>query len=388
MEALTYDAHRREISDTGISVLPAGLPNLGAGLVARPLGAERLARAKRAFTVRRVPTGDMQRLLSGPLAPQPGDLVLARVERVGQHNGLQLPNGRRATLFVGNEIVVVYGNRYAPDQYEATVPTDLEPCDLIAGGGIAARMNSSHRRMKAPTRIVPLGLIANSQGQVLNLSAYRLPDIERGTGCPSVIAVVGTAMNAGKTTSATYLIRGLIEAGLKVGAAKITGTGASGDTNLMMDAGAEPVLDFTDAGLASTYLAELSTIEWATDLVMSHLCHARVDVIVAEIADGLFQRETGALLASPGFVERLSGIVFASSDAMGAAAGVDWLEQRGLPVVCVAGTLTMSPLAVREAQTSTRLPVLGLEELATPELALQILGAARQRSACPVAAAE
>ena len=60
-------------------------------------------------------------------------------------------------------------------------------------------------------------------------------------------------MNSGKTTTAAHLIKGLVQAGLKVGAAKLTGTGAVGDIWLMQDAGANLVLDFTDTGFPSTY---------------------------------------------------------------------------------------------------------------------------------------
>ncbi len=55
-------------------------------------------------------------------------------------------------------------------------------------------------------------------------------------------------MNAGKTTTAASLIKGVTAYGMKVGAAKITGTGAGGDFWFMIDSGTEPVLDFVDAG--------------------------------------------------------------------------------------------------------------------------------------------
>lgn len=342
---------------------------------------ERVALAKRAFTTRRVPVHEMQQLIRSGVKPRCGDLVLARVERLGQHNALQLPSGRRATLFIGDEIVVAYGNRYAPDQFEAIVPEDLDECELIAAGGMASRLQVAHRRMRSPTRIQPLGLVADSEGRVLNLSHHRLAAVRRDGPAPSLMVVVGTAMNAGKTTSGAHLIRGLVEAGLRVGAAKLTGTGASGDTALMQDAGAWPVYDFTDAGLASTYLAGPLVVEEATQLLLDQLALEGVDVIVAEIADGLLQRETAALLQSPRFAAGVTGVLFAAPDSMGAVAGVEWLERRGLPVVAVSGALTQSPLAVREARAATRLPVLGTDELAAPENALQLLGAARHRSA-------
>ena len=102
-------------------------------------------------------------------------------------------------------------------------------------------------------------------------------------------------------------------------------------------------------------------------------------VTVVEIADGLFQRETSALLTNERFVSRFSGFVFASADSMGAVAGVEWLEQRGLPVLALAGAITMSPLAVREAVAHTRLKVLGLQQLQDPAHATELLDAGRRR---------
>ena len=69
-----------------------------------PLGQERLARAKAAYTTRHV--GWLARtrrtndptpvsLLRGDVAPRSGDLVLARVDKLGQHKHLELIDGRR-----------------------------------------------------------------------------------------------------------------------------------------------------------------------------------------------------------------------------------------------------------------------------------------------------
>lgn len=79
---------------------------------------------KAAYTTRHV---RLESACSVELAdrPETGDLVLARVTELGQHYRLELPDGRRATLYEGDEIVVAYGNRYAPDQFEAVVPDDL-----------------------------------------------------------------------------------------------------------------------------------------------------------------------------------------------------------------------------------------------------------------------
>ena len=169
-------------------------------------------------------------------------------------------------------------------------------------------------------------------------------------------------MNAGKTTTAANLIKGLVKANVKVGAAKVTGTGAGGDRWTLVDAGASPALDFTDAGYASTYRVPPLQVENILIQLCSHLTVEGVEFIVLEIADGLFQEETGRLLASPAFAALVDGIVFAAGDALGALAGVEWLRRRHLPVLAVSGLLTASPLASREA-AATGLPVISQSRL-------------------------
>jgi len=90
------------------------------------LDAARLPAAKPAYTTRHVDLNSATGLLSG-VRPAVGDLVLATVTAVGQHPKVEGPDGRRASLFPGDEVVVAYGHRYAPDQFEASVPDDLGP---------------------------------------------------------------------------------------------------------------------------------------------------------------------------------------------------------------------------------------------------------------------
>lgn len=74
-------------------------------------GPMRIAAAKRAFTTRRVDFSIAARLIPAGV-PRPGDLVLARVDTIGQHPRIEWPDGRRAKLYVGDEIIVAYGGRH------------------------------------------------------------------------------------------------------------------------------------------------------------------------------------------------------------------------------------------------------------------------------------
>jgi hypothetical protein len=336
---------------------------------------------KHAYTTRHVNGHAPVGLLVGDIEPHVGDVVLARVDQLGQHKRLELKDGRRALLFPGDEIVVCYGNRYAPDQFEAEVPDDLGPCHLVAAGGIASRELSRHVSVSEATRITPLGLLAAADGTHLNLSQFKLPP-PTGTARPPTFAVIGSAMNAGKTTTAANLVRGLVAAGWSVGAAKATGTGAGGDVWFLTDSGASPVLDFTAVGLPSTYLAGEEAVERTFVELVGHLAAAEVDALVLEVADGVSHLETKALIESTRFGELVDGVLFAATDALSAAAAVGYLRDLELPVLAISGLVSASPLAAREAEAMSGLPVLDVAALRDPER----LAGLTVRQPAPVAA--
>jgi len=340
----------------------------------------RLRLASWAFTTRRVPQGAACTILTAAGSPRAGDLVLARVDAIGLHSCLHMVNGRRRHLFGGDEIVVVYANRYASNQFESVVPETIGPCHLVAGGGIASRAISWHRRIwQGPTQITPLGLVGDTEERRLNVADFALPQVQiDAEHRPATIAVVGTSMDSGKTQTAVHLVRGLIAAGLRVGYAKVTGTGAGGDFWWLRDAGADPVLDFTDAGMPSTYLASPAEIENVLSVLTSNITNHGVDAMVLEIADGVLQQETAALLRSPLFARTAGGVLLAAQDSMSASAGANWLAREAPPLLGVSGILTAAPLQIAETVAATSLPVHDRESLATPEVAIALLGRAQR----------
>ncbi|MDJ0660950.1 MAG: DUF1611 domain-containing protein [Crocosphaera sp.] len=328
-----------------------------------PFKCEHFNHIKAAYSNRRVDLSKIATLLNGNVKPQVGDLVLAKIDKIGQHTRIELATGRKAQLFPGDEIIVSYGNRYAPDQFEAIIPEDLSPCHLVAAGGLASKMLSKHTKISAATTITPLGLLGDIEGKRINLKDWTLPATSYIGQLPPTIAVVGSSMNSGKTTTVANLIQGLHLSGLKVGAAKITGTGAGGDIWLMKDAGANFALDFTDMGFPSTYKLSSEKVERIFLTLTHYLAAQEMDVIILEIADGLYQEETATLVSSPTFRQGVQGVLFAANSALGATSGQQWLKQYQLPLLGVSGTITMSPLAMKEAVTATGLPIFTCQQL-------------------------
>ena len=182
-------------------------------------------------------------------------------------------------------------------------------------------------------------------------------------------------MNSGKTLATARLSHGLTLAGMQVGAIKATGTGSFGDYHQYADSGAHFVADFSDAGLATTYLMPIERIRDGIERLLSAAKEAGCDVVIMEIADGLLQRETSALLRDDALRRRLSGLVFACGDAVAAQGGVATLRAYGHEVTALTGMLSCSPMSSQEASDATGVPVLTKSDLAEPSEALAVLRA-------------
>ena len=367
--------------DEGVPVIEPVPPRRARKPISRkltitPIELVGLDRAKRGFSTRRVDWSLVRTLVNGPIRPRTGDLVLAQVDRLHYQLRIELQNGRKANLNPGDTIVVAYGDRYATDQFEAEVPLDLGRTNLVATGGVAAKMLSRNSGIRAATEITPLGLLADRQGTPINLRQFALPHRDAPEVRPPVFAVLGTSMNSGKTTTNQALATGLSRAGYKVGTAKVTGTGSGGDFWAMVDAGAAEVVDFTDAGYSATYKVPLQQLESIMIDLVAHLTARQCDVILVEVADGILQEQNVDFIVSPVFTSLVDGIFFAAGEAMGATFGLDRLAAQGLPVRGLSGKLTASELLIREAERAIKVPIYRKDELSDPGKVGAILGIA------------
>jgi hypothetical protein len=170
-------------------------------------------------------------------------------------------------------------------------------------------------------------------------------------------------MDAGKTHTVMSLIMGLRKKGLAVAGIKLTGTATGKDTWNMLDAGACVALDFVDGGFPSTYLSTFDELLHLYDLLISRAALEGASWVVVEIADGLLQRETAALLRHPGFAASVDAWIFAAGDPLAAAGGISVLRGWGIEPLAISGVVSMSPLGVKETQAATQLRCLTGAEL-------------------------
>lgn len=330
-----------------------------------------LSTAHWTFTTRRVDRSDVAGLSTGFAAAQTGDLVLCEITEINQHRRLQLTTKRYKKSYVGDLIVACVGDRYAPDQYQGRAQITDQLGHLLAGGGVVGTVEYAHERMAPPTEVRPLGLLIDAAGDVINVSRYGLAK-RTIPGDVTVLGVFGASMNAGKTTAAVSLAYGLSQAGYTVAGAKVTGTGSFGDFVAFEDTGIA-TLDFTDAGLASTYRVPLSRIEDGFQTLVGHAAAGGAQIVVAEIADGVFQQETAAILQASKIKDRLDGILFAAPDALGSVGGTRVLAGHGLRPFAVSGMVTRSPLAVQEAFATTGIAHVSREQLCDPDSVAELV---------------
>ena len=140
------------------------------------------------------------------------------------------------------------------------------------------------------------------------------------------------------------------------------------------------MVDFTDFGFPSTFGLPFEDVRdvFATmaDVLASPARPGGPvpDVVLIEIADGVYQGETGRLLVDDAFRSVVDRVVFAAGDALGASGGVTALRALGCDPSLVSGVLTASPLATAEARRALDVDVVPTYDLCRPDVAWAAAG--------------
>lgn len=296
--------------------------------------------------------------------PEVGDVVYGRVARIGYHQNLENRFGRIHKISLGSRALFVFGNRYSPDHYEGIVPEQFAAdVDLLARSGVIGQVRHRNTVLQEATRIRLLGYVVDPNGTPINTRSFPSFQPARTVKDPKkkrakLILVVGTAMNSGKSVTASACCWALTAMGYHVRASKITGTASLKDILHMNDAGASIYTDFTSFGYPSTYLCpreEMLRIFNQTDLKYGNTAS---NFWVVEFADGILQRETAMLLESEDVKSRIHKLIFCAGDALGVIGGIKVLQERfGLVPDAISGICSSSPLAIQELREFTDIPV-------------------------------
>ncbi|WP_422079407.1 hypothetical protein [Ulvibacterium sp.] len=329
---------------------------------------------KKANSCKNIADYKVNRSLIKEHRPKAGDVAIFEVMEIGSLKSIQDYKGRNCYIFEGDHIMLAFGNRYASNQFEAYVPKGYqEEYDLVGKGGVAGNVTSMYYKLEdiGPTKIKLIGYAVNKNGVINTIYHHRKavsfnPFKRRSF---KTILSIGSSMDSGKTTTAAYLCRGLKNGNHKVAYIKLTGTIFNKDKMLCFDCGADYVSDFSELGFPSTYLCSMNTLMNIYESLLRDVEAVNPDYLVIEVADGLYQRETSALLEHSPFTETIDHVILSCGDSLAVHTGEQLLQEVfDQRLFALGGLFTGSPLMVSEVEQKSSIPVLTLEKLVEPDL--------------------
>ncbi|MCB0359667.1 MAG: hypothetical protein KDD44_08525, partial [Bdellovibrionales bacterium] len=205
-----------------------------------------------------------------------------------------------------------------------------------------------------PTEVEVLGYLGDQARAVLNTRAFApsISDQPEGAGNRRFIIVVGSDTDAGKTRACRAIITSLFKAGREVVAAKATGVAFAQDV-AQFHPQAHYVTDFVNHGVESTIgLGEEPAVRLFHRVRNDLIANSGDDAVcVIELADGIINPETRAILADAAVRESTSQVVFASAGVMAAMMGAQILRDLGYPHPIFSGRLFNSGVGREQAMT-------------------------------------
>ncbi len=310
----------------------------------------------------------LTRVLSLP--PEP----LYRKVEVIEVDPTQGYSTREVEVLTGAALVMVLGGRYSTKAIWGTVPAE----GVVAGqiiyqlnvGGVcgcyAEPISPSSSSVTA--ELLVEGAVA-LEGKVANLGAFRLVEPRESLGHfeSTLITVLGTDMDVGKTTVAAALMASLRQRGLGPIYIKGTGTGRYKDL-LRVDRGQHEgsigwersAYDFVDAGLPATGSASAKEVCAAVKGLLA-FASDRSPWVILELADSPFDEDSLKVLSDPELAHLIGGQGFTvyACDCVASTLSVGALERRfgfDLKRCLISGPLANTPLSRLKAEELTGRP--------------------------------
>jgi hypothetical protein len=299
--------------------------------------------------------------------PKAGDVAVFQVLSIGKHKAIQAENGNNNYIFPGDKILATFGTRYASAQFEGYLPKKHHRKYQILGqGGVVGVLASLHAKLDdiGATEVRLVGYAVDDENKVIN-TIYN--GVERLSFNPikrpyEMYLSVGASMDSGKTTTAAFLSRGFMQQKRKVAFIKLTGTVFAKDCSIVRDCGAKTAIDFSYCGYPSTFLCNTNEVLDILETLLQRVERMNPDVVVIEIADGLLQRETKALINHKPLMDIIDGVLLSCADSLAVKSGIDILTNINHEPMLISGIFTASPLMVNEVKNETDIPVFTLED--------------------------
>lgn len=276
---------------------------------------------------------DWEHMLVSPLGVgKEGNLIVVEsLSSAGFRTFVENQQGVDEQIQEGDRFVAVLANRNSGTSESGYVPQEgIEinqdtRLSLLSAGGVVGIQTGIPGRDKTTTMALkPLGLISDHKGPVDLVELSGGHDENLNSSSP-IVLVCGTSAEVGKTTTSAALIRVMREQGLKVGGAKIAGTGRMRDILSLRDAGAFPWMDFPDVGLATTYTGPEKYRSGIYTLI-NRINSGSPDIIVAEAGGDPIEANIPTFLSNKSLMENVRSIVIVSGDVMGMMGTVSFLR--------------------------------------------------------------
>ena len=290
--------------------------------------------------------------------PNAGDVALFKVSNIGYHKHIMTTANKKTRIYRGDSFIGVFGNRYATDAYEGEIE-GFKDLSLLTAGGMVGTVKSKVRSIGNPTDVIYLGLLIDaSSGQKVNLKHFKFKKSEPSPHLRNIIAIMGSGMNSGKTTTCRKLIKSFSGKGIKIAACKLTGSVSNRDQDEMLSASPLSTIDFSDYGFPSTYKCDLEELLDLFKTMISDIEKLNPNLVIMEIADGILQRETSMLLTSPLFQRWIKNVIVTADSAPSALYTTETITKMGYNVIAVSGAITSAPLHMREFEQHSRIPII------------------------------
>lgn len=282
--------------------------------------------------------------LGSEIPARAGTVIAGRVLTAkSSYNTLEDIHGRMRLVMPGDIVCGALGHRDALHGYVGEVPSEVKPGDtlnILNLGGVIGRCTSFNPDVGPPFDIEVLGSVLHyptfGQREPIPLVIEQSPEISDPSmpaNLPPIIVVLGTAMNAGKTTVVCEVLRQFRRKGLKAAAAKCTGVSLQRDTLEMRDFGAVSTMSFMHLGVVTTSRPVSAGV---TRAIIRRLAAERPEVILLELGDGVLGTYgVHEICTAPDLAEAFTAIVLCATDPVSAWGGVRLLDERFKMRPCV-----------------------------------------------------